>query len=171
MHLIKNRAAGDAQSVGPTAFHMRLSTLTVFLIGILIVLCPIVVGYFPVWESSCGAELPGLCANEVLDERLSPDGSLKAVVFERDCGATTDYTTQVSIVPPWRKHPYGCGNVFVADTNHGEAPSGPGGGPTVSVKWVSNRELKVIHHPKARVMLVEPKYNGIAIWTEANDKV
>lgn len=33
-----------------------------------------------------------LCSNTVLAEIKSPTGELMAVVFVRDCGATTDYT-------------------------------------------------------------------------------
>jgi hypothetical protein len=40
----------------------------------------------------------GLCGNKVVNEYASPDGQLKAVVFTRDCGATTAYSTQVSVM-------------------------------------------------------------------------
>lgn len=39
------------------------------------------------------------CANEVVERLPSPDGTWEAVVFTRNCGATTDYSTQVSILP------------------------------------------------------------------------
>jgi hypothetical protein len=38
------------------------------------------------------------CANEVLSQTVSPDAKMKAVVFQRDCGATTGFSTQVSII-------------------------------------------------------------------------
>src|SRR2546426_4077176 len=107
---------------------MRFSTTRLLLISVPIVLCSIVVEYFPI----C------LCGNQVLHENLSPDKRSKAIVFQRDCGATTGLSTQVSIVPSWRKHPYGCGNVLVADTNGGDAPSGPAGGPVICLEWISS---------------------------------
>ncbi len=40
----------------------------------------------------------GLCGHTVKEEALSPDGARKAICFIRDCGATTSYVTNVSIV-------------------------------------------------------------------------
>ena len=37
------------------------------------------------------------CGDEVISESVSPNGQLTAVVFDRNCGATTDYSTQVSL--------------------------------------------------------------------------
>ena len=39
-----------------------------------------------------------MCGNEIFQEASSPDNSYKAVVFQRDCGATTGFSTQVSIL-------------------------------------------------------------------------
>ena len=38
-----------------------------------------------------------LCGNTLLAETPSPEGNLRAVVFERNCGATTSFSTQVSV--------------------------------------------------------------------------
>ena len=163
--------AGELEAVRPTTLHMRFSTTRLLLISVAIVLCSIVVEYFPIWESSCGVDLPGLCGNQVLHEKFSPDKRSKAIVFQRDCGATTGLSTQVSIVPSWRKHPHGCGNVLVADTNGGDAPSGPAGGPVICLEWISSTKLKIIRHPKARVFLAQEFYHGISILNETNEKV
>ena len=77
------------------------------------------------------------CGNELLREVASPDGKMKAVVFQRDCAATTGFITQVSVLSKDEKLPNESGNVFSADTNHGVAPSGEGGGPVVEVGWFS----------------------------------
>jgi hypothetical protein len=65
-----------------------------------------------------------MCANDLLTEIPSPDGALKAVVFQRDCGATTSFSTQISILWTNRPLPNETGNLFVADTDHGKAPRG-----------------------------------------------
>ena len=44
----------------------------------------------------CGALDP--CGNEIVSRKASPSGSHEAVVFERDCGATTSWSTQVAII-------------------------------------------------------------------------
>lgn len=99
--------------------------------------------------SAC-TNIAGDCRNEVLKELASPSGKMKAVIFQRDCGATTGFSTQVSVLSKDEKLPDEGGNVFVADTNHGEAPSGQGGGPVVEASWVSENELLIKHDTRAR---------------------
>jgi hypothetical protein len=38
------------------------------------------------------------CENEVFSDVPSPSGKEHAIVFQRDCGATTDFSFQVSIL-------------------------------------------------------------------------
>jgi hypothetical protein len=101
--------------------------------------------------SAC-TNIAGHCGNEVLKETASPDGKMKAVIFQRDCGATTGFSTQVSILFEDEKLPDEGGNAFTADTNHGEAPSGQGGGPVVEVSWLSDNELLIKHDRRARAL-------------------
>lgn len=44
----------------------------------------------------CDASLFG-CDDAVISEVVSPDGRYVATVLERDCGATTDYSTMVAL--------------------------------------------------------------------------
>jgi hypothetical protein len=88
-----------------------------------------------------------MCGNTVLRTVPSPDGRLKAVVFERDCGATTGFSTQVSVLGSNDKLPNEAGNLFVAAGN----PSGPGGGPWVKIAWSRDRELLVRYDHSARI--------------------
>jgi hypothetical protein len=81
----------------------------------------------------------------------SPDDSLDAVVFRRDCGATTGLSTQISLLRKGTSLPNGPGNVFSADTNYGVAPSAKWGGPPVDVKWSAKRTLIVVTDPAARI--------------------
>jgi len=104
------------------------------------------------------------CANEVLSRATSPDGKRVAVVFERDCGATTDFSTQVSILPLnktfGKSEP---GNTFICDSDHGQAPVGPGGGPELNVQWVGEHDLKITCHRRARVFRKEEWFDGVSI--------
>jgi hypothetical protein len=106
---------------------------------------------------------PDMCANEVLREHSSPGGKLKVVVFQRDCGATTGFSTQASILSAEEDLPEEGGNLFVSDTNHGAAPSGPGGGPEVRVGWKNARELWLSHHRNARIFKAEREVQGISV--------
>src|SRR5687767_10343542 len=46
-----------------------------------------------------------MCGNDIQLTVVSPDRKLKAVVFERSCGATTGFSTQVSVLPADRDLP------------------------------------------------------------------
>jgi hypothetical protein len=58
------------------------------------------------------------CENELVGEHTSPDGQYKAVLFVRDCGATTGFNTQVSLLRSNQHLKNGSGNLFIADTDH-----------------------------------------------------
>jgi hypothetical protein len=104
-----------------------------------------------------------MCDNELLSEVMSPGAKLKAVVFERDCGATTGFSTQVSIIAANASLKNEPGNVLVADANHGAAPAGRGGGPEVSVKWRTDAWIYLAHDARARVMLAERKVGEVRV--------
>jgi len=53
------------------------------------------------------------CRNEIQEEHVSPDGSIKLVVFSRDCGATTGFNTQVSVLPIDTALPDSPGNTLI----------------------------------------------------------
>lgn len=105
----------------------------------------------------------GLCDNTPLAEVPSPSGAHKAVVFQRDCGATTGFSTQVSVLPAGEKPRDDAGNVFVADTDHGAAPAGPGGGPVVEPVWLAEDRLLIRHHRLARVFRSEARAGSVAV--------
>jgi hypothetical protein len=107
--------------------------------------------------------LAGGCGNEILRVHYSPTKQLKAVVFQRDCGATTGFSTQISIISADNDLPDEAGNVFVADTDHGKSPSGPGGGPPVEVEWKGESSLNITYDNRARVFLRKDSQNGITI--------
>ena len=103
------------------------------------------------------------CGNLHLLEVPSSSGDWKAVVFERDCGATTGFSTQVSVIKAGASLSNEGGNVFVADTNHNAAPSGQGGGPVVRVTWIAHSRIRIEHHPLVRPIKAQPSYNGIRV--------
>ena len=58
------------------------------------------------------AWLPDMCGNDIHVQILSPDKRSKAVVFQRDCGATTSFSTQLSIINASDELPNERGNIF-----------------------------------------------------------
>jgi hypothetical protein len=105
----------------------------------------------------------GVCANEGLADRASPDGRWHAVVFQRDCGATTGSSTQVSVLPAGDSLRNEGGNAFTADDDHGAPPVDPGGSPSVSARWIATDTLEVRFHPRSRVFTRESQVGAVAI--------
>jgi hypothetical protein len=85
-----------------------------------------------------------MCGNEVMAEYPSPGNQHRVVVFQRDCGATTGFSTQASLLDADEALGNEGGNLFVSDTKHGAAPA-------VSVVWMGERALVLRHHAAARV--------------------
>ena len=56
-----------------------------------------------------------LCGNQIHDEIHSADAELRAVIFQRDCGATTGFATQISILGEDERLPNRGGDVLVID--------------------------------------------------------
>ena len=75
------------------------------------------------------------CENDIFQTIHSPDQKFSAVIFNRDCGATTGFSTQVSIVDFGESLPKVNGNTLVID-NHPSKTK-------VKVEWVSNNELVI----------------------------
>lgn len=84
----------------------------------------------------------GMCGNTETRTVVSPDGQIKAVVFERDCGATTGFSTQVSILRANQTLPDDGGNVLVTDASEAS---------TVHVVWTGARTLQIQYPAQATV--------------------
>jgi hypothetical protein len=72
------------------------------------------------------------CSNKVIAEADSPDGTLRATVFERDCGATTDFSRIVSITGKEEDYTRENSFVFVVE-----------GEKDIQLKWTGRRQLSV----------------------------
>lgn len=104
-----------------------------------------------------------MCRNDLIAEYPGPNNKLKAVVFQRECGATTDFSTQVSLISIDESLPDQGGNLFAADTDHGRAPAIIQGGPEVRIKWEGPHRLVLGHHVQARIFLAEKERNEITV--------
>lgn len=102
------------------------------------------------------------CKNEAVARVDAPDGSHSAVLFQRDCGATTGFSTQVSVTGQGEK-PTDGGNAFRADDNHGAASAGAWGGPWVEVKWLSSNRLLVRYAKNSRIFEQDGSVAGVSI--------
>ncbi len=104
-----------------------------------------------------------MCGNEILATYEMQNIKSNIIVFQRDCWATTGFSTQVSIIEFGKELPNEKGNIFIADTDHGKAPSGIGGGPEVRIEVNSENSTNILHHPNARVFKKEGNWKSIII--------
>jgi hypothetical protein len=103
--------------------------------------------------SACDLSATGdPCGNEVSQTVISPSGKLKAVVFNRNCGATTGDNTQVSIIPAAEALPGGAGHTLILD---GTVP--------LKIEWRSNSELHLGSVGAAKPFLQSASAAGVSI--------
>jgi len=105
------------------------------------------------------------CSNTAVTTVNAPDGKHQVELFQRDCGATTGFSTQVSISEPGDEGA-ARGNAFVADDNHGAAVAAAWGGPWVNVKWTSPKALLVQFDAKSRVFKQVAEVKGVRVTYE-----
>jgi hypothetical protein len=94
--------------------------------------------------------LSGMCGSYPYKTIASPSGKYKAVIYQFDCGATTGFSTQISILKANEQLAAEAGNIFSSD-GHPEkvAPE---------VIWVNDNNLNI--HISAAV----PVHNRDEAW-------
>lgn len=94
--------------------------------------------------------LASACENEVVSEISQPDGTYKAIVFIRNCGATTRESYQVSILRRGSSiDSSDTGNVFITYS-------------PVSITWSRKNNLD-IEYGSGQIFKQESRYKGIEI--------
>lgn len=73
-----------------------------------------------------------VCSTEVVQGSRSPDGVLQASWYTKNCGATTDFSTVVSVHRPDNSYKDDSDTVFVAK-----------GKQTIRLTWVAPHQLSV----------------------------
>ena len=105
---------------------------------------------------------------EVIGDVPSPDGKWDVVLMVRNAGATTDFSTQLSIVPAGGRlsreiafcRP---GNVFIADGNHGAVTVDNRGLMHVDVIWQSPDLVRITFPRSARVFKQKRRFQSVII--------
>jgi hypothetical protein len=94
----------------------------------------------------------------------SSDGRHTAVLFERDCGATTGFSTQVSVFEDsiWPRATGG-GNAFVADAGHRDLAPTSWGGPWADMRWLDESTLEIRYDARSRAFLVSDQVEDVRI--------
>ena len=105
-----------------------LKFIAVVLFVVLVIPAAFFIGIF-FWYGS------DMCGNYIHEEYLSPSESHKAVIFQRDCGATTGFSTQISIIRAEQELGNTKGNIYIIDGHPEEVA------PTL--KWRSENTLSI----------------------------
>ncbi len=94
-------------------------------------------------------------------------GYQEAVVFQIDCGASTNFNSQISVVAKAKASPKKSDKSFVvADDNHGSVADANlyyKGGPKFRVTWMSENELNVLLPKGARTFKKESSSDHLKI--------
>jgi hypothetical protein len=80
-----------------------------------------------------GVETFDPCETEVVKTLPSPNGDRNLIVFHRDCGATTDFNTQISLLPSGQRFSFDKFPAFFS----------VGGSYDLKVNWLSNDEIQI----------------------------
>lgn len=107
-----------------------------------------------------------LCSNEVIGRVDAPGGRKSAVLFNRDCGATTDFSSHVSILALGAK-PEGGGNLLRADAGGRALKLGAWGGPWTELRWLAPDHLLIRHAAGMRVFRQGDQVDGVRVSYEA----
>ncbi len=106
------------------------------------------------------------CVNLTVIRSQSPDGSHDATLFQRNCGATTGYSTHISVLDHGASPSRG-GNAFVADNDHGAAATGSWGSAWAEVKWLAPDHLLIRYATRSRIFAQQSEVSGVRITYQA----
>ncbi len=84
-----------------------------------------------------------MCGTGDITEVSAPDGRHKIVVYKFDCGATTDFSLEVSLLQGSRKLPkYRTANLLYS--HYHQRPTNIGAGKNFQVDWIDSSHV-VVH--------------------------
>lgn len=107
------------------------------------------------------------CGNQIISSLDAPGGGRSAVLFQRHCGATTGFSTQISVLPAGGQ-PGDSGNALRADAGHeATVRVGAWGGPWAEMRWVSPRDLLIRYAAGARLFAREEQVGDVHIRYES----
>lgn len=129
--------------------------------GILIVIFGIFVGII---FSSFGSD--NTCGAKLAESKLSPNGKLKILVFSVNCGAVSDFSTQISLVESdYNLKKDDSGNIFSADSDHGKAKMSEGRETIeVKTKWLNDNTVEIVYPENARIFKNKDGKDGVQIF-------
>jgi hypothetical protein len=105
--------------------------------------------------------MPG-CDNTIYQTIPSPDRRHKVILYSRDCGATTGYSTHISVAKANIDTGF---TIFIADDVHGKANLHPVHQNLIDVRvrWINDHSLELSYDKNARLFKEKAQVGGITI--------
>ena len=132
-----------------------IASIALILVGAIVALAA--------WEMS----LRQLCGSNGSYSQVSPDGRYRAVLYEYDCGATTDFGTNLAILPASGKFdPFAVPDsqrVFTANSNHQAVGVDMNGILPVTIAWKGAQDLQVTIPRMAKVFNQKTRSGPVTI--------
>ncbi|WP_102796329.1 hypothetical protein [Bowmanella denitrificans] len=119
-------------------FFLSVTVISVLLVGLLL-------GFF--WLLG-----QGMCGNHLFSQTISPDGRHKVVVFERSCGASTGFSTHLSLIKSEDNLANDSGNILILKGHPDEVA------PTLS--WLNNHQVKIHHRLNGKEYKAEQQWSS-----------
>jgi len=94
-----------------------------------------------------------MCGNTIIQTSTSPNQKYKLVLYQRDCGATTGFSSQISLLDIDEKLDLedDSGNIYIAD----------GYPDNFKIIWISNNSV-IIKRPQEKTYKMKSKVNNIS---------
>lgn len=126
--------------------------------GLCLISAMVFIGYFL-------SATKNICGNDILDSVTSPDSKDKVVVFVRNCGATTEWSTQASIIRKADSISHGdIGNILRIESNHaGTWPLATKGWPIIIPEWQTPELLTVYFSRNSAVLYQGDKVGDVNV--------
>ena len=93
-----------------------------------------------------------MCKNTIKTEVTSPNGAKRILIFTRDCGATTVYSSQISILDKNANLPNWFGNTFISEFSD-----------PVSARWIDTKHVNISYTKGGKVSTANSSVDGISI--------
>ncbi|SEG65942.1 hypothetical protein SAMN05421819_4083 [Bryocella elongata] len=107
------------------------------------------------------------CVSRESSEYPSPDGKIKAVLYEKECGDPSAATTTIALLQPGAVFSPDkieeSEIVYAADSNHGDAGTDAKGMLKMTVKWSDAEHLVVVTAPSARNFVLKMQHGPTQI--------
>lgn len=111
------------------------------------------------------------CSSTYLDSELSPSKKLVMTVYNYDCGATSGYTTNISVQKANEQNPHQVPSsndsaFFAIDSDHGKVPdllNYSYGGPKVVINWIDESTVEIEYPKDSRVFQNDASIEKISI--------